>query len=74
MQSDASDHGLHRNGIASNRLESSNHKLLGYWEVAGHFLEENDFRPFPEMIISVVNVFFPKSKSSLQNLHQNLQK
>ena len=44
------------------------------WEVAGHFLEENDFRPFPEIIISVVNVFFPKSKSSLQNLHQNLQK
>ena len=39
-----------------------------------HFLEKNDFRPFPEMPISEGNGFFPKSKSHLQNRHKMFQK
>ena len=30
-----------------------------------HFLEKNHFQRFPEINISVVNVFFPKSKSNV---------
>ena len=35
-------------------------------EVTGHFLERNDFRPFPEMIISVVNDFFARANQTLK--------
>ena len=43
-------------------------------EVVEHFLEKNDFHPFPEMPISAGNVFFPKSKSHLQNRRKMFQK
>ena len=41
-------------------------------EVVEHFLEKNDFQPFPEIIISVLNVFFPQEQIKSSKLASKL--
>jgi len=43
-------------------------------EVTGHFLERNDFRPFPEMSISVVNVFVLQEQIKSSKVAANFPK